>query len=134
MVVAACGNGQGRDVAVPPRDARPATVVSVYLDALDAHDIETARGLLTAQHARDVEAAQDSWFSNVESITNVRVRSPTHRVASPSGYPQRVTVPVSFELKQHHEESMPDGRTEWSYELVKTGSAGRWRIATEGMG
>lgn len=45
-----------RTVAMPPDDASPREVVAAFLDALDAHDCDTATSLATAR-ARDSAAS-----------------------------------------------------------------------------
>ncbi len=137
LLVSACGAAGAKTAgktALPPHAAAPAAVVKAYLAALNSHDIDTARQLLTVQHAREVKAEQDSWFTNVKSITSVHVEKPFGGGGTQGGYPKRVTIPVSFDLMQHQVESMPNGHTEWSFGMVKKTPSDRWLIANEGMG
>lgn len=112
-------------------------VVSAYIAALNAHDIARAKTYLTPQHAAQVAAEIDSWFVNIQAITNVVIGSDAPREAfggPATGYSQIVQVSVQFTLAQYHVESMPNGANAWSYILVRNSDHDPWLIADEGMG
>jgi hypothetical protein len=116
--------------------ASPQRVVAAYVAALDAHDIPTARALLTPAHARVVEGEGDSWFRNVVSITNLHMNRPYNDAydARQRHYRFGVSIGVQFVLQQHRAMSMPNGPTVWGYILVRNSRRQRWLIADEGSG
>jgi hypothetical protein len=99
--------------------------------ALNAHELSTARSLLTPPHERVVEDAPDSFFTNTKSITSLHVNRP---FVIHQGLPMRVGVGVTFDLQQHNVESMPNGQTTWGYFLIRSGPNKRWLIYDEGTG
>ena len=60
---------QTSDVARPALDATPEQVVTAYLDALDAHDCDTAEAMMT----ESAEDSATSWCKDVASLTDVVV-------------------------------------------------------------
>jgi hypothetical protein len=110
--------------------------VAAYVSALDAHDIVTARALLTPAHARVVQGAADSWFRNVVSIKQLQMNKPFKDPydARHLHYNHCVGMGVSFALEQHQVMSMPNGPTVWGYTLCRNSRGRRWRIADEGTG
>ena len=133
LTLTSCANGPEREVTLPPVTADPETVVRAYVDALDARDIDTARALLTTQQAALVEGAEDSWFTNTESIDNLDITAPV-RVEPSSKFPQHAAVYVQFDLTQEHEMSMDNGRQTWGYFLTRGGADERWLIDNQGVG
>ena len=122
-------------VAAPPAGATAEEVVRAYVAALDARDVETARSLVTPHHAAQVERSEDSWYRNVVSITDLRVRPPvaqTGRGSQAEGYREVVFVPVTFDLRQRKQQSLPDGETPWGYLLARNAPSERWVIVDEG--
>lgn len=120
---------------VLPVNATPEAVVRAYLEALDAKDVDTARHLLSERHASQVAGEVDSWFTNVESISDVHVgntRPESRQGAAAQGSRDAVFVPVDFTLKQKHEETMPNGPTVWGYVFVRNSAKERWLIVDEG--
>ena len=138
LLVGGCGNGPERHVALPSAGASPQDVVRAYVNALDAHDIDTARALLTSEHSKDVKGQTDSWFSNVRSIADLSISAPVTESGrsdtAAKGYRFVVYVPVEFTLRQRHQVSMPDGPTNWGYLLARNTDTTRWLIVVEGMG
>jgi hypothetical protein len=130
LMTTSCGGSSHKNVPLPPVGAGSGQVVAAYVAALSAHDLRTARALLTPAHARDVESAADSWFTNVRSITRLHLDRPAIEGAPPL----RAIVGVRFVLDQYRVESMENGPTDWSYMLVRKSPAQRWLIAGEGMG
>jgi hypothetical protein len=131
LLASGCG-GHHRAAQLPPVTANPQRVVTAYVNALDAHDVRTARALLTPAHARLVASEVDSWFTNVKSITHLRVSRPTIDRSAPPA--MHAAVSVHFVLDQYKQESMPNGPTDWGYTLVRNGPNQRWLIDGEGMG
>lgn len=127
---------QTGDVGVPPREADPEQVVSAYLDALNAHDCDTAKALTTS-HAKD---SAEMWCEEVASLMDVDVHD--HRMESPeyTGHsaPEEVAnVGVRFDLNWrpfHNDSSLPEGSTTWGYLLVRDSADSPWRIFGEGKG
>jgi hypothetical protein len=122
-----------------PGNASAAEVVRAYVAALNQHDVALASSMLTAQHLHTVKSEADSWFTNVKTITAVRIGTPVTEPTGgggdlASGYREAVRVPVTFTLQQKHAESMPNGVSDWGYLLVRNTDAQRWEIADEGMG
>ena len=72
---------------------------------------------MTVQHARSVEAAEDSWFANIKSITNVHVSPP---FPAHDQFPRHVRVQVSFDLVQDHDER-----------AITSGAAHCWSSTTD---
>lgn len=127
---------QTGDVAVPPAEATPEQVVRAYLDALNAHDCETAQAVST-----DVAAASaKSWCEHVAALTNIDVRQQTTGRPKDSGLPASdhvADVAVSFDLKWrplHNDGSMDEGPTPWGYLLMRSSSDAPWRIFDQGLG
>jgi hypothetical protein len=127
---------QTSDVAVPPRNAPPEKVVMVYIDALNAHDCETAQALM-------IEAAKDSaaqWCKDVASLTSVDVHDHFMEPPQASGHSARdevANVPVTFNLSWrpfHDDGSMDEGATTWGYLLMRGSSGSAWRIFDQGTG
>ena len=121
-------DGPRRDVAVPPTDATPAEVVSAYVDALDAHDFDTARTLLTPPARRNAEP----WFDAVDTLTNLHVLG-----AHPRGPGFRVDVAVEFDVTWrwlHDDGSMPEGTNPWGFRLERETEGDPWRIFDQGLG
>lgn len=121
---------------VLPATASPEQVVRLYLDALSVKDVDTAAHLLTPQRARDLSGAADSWFTNINSLTDVRVgtaRPEPLQGTAARGYHHATFVPVDFTLQQKHEYSMPNGPTAWGYVLVRNSAKERWLIVDEGV-
>jgi hypothetical protein len=127
---------QTHDVGVPPSDASPEQVVTAYLDALNAHDCDTAQALMTA----DAEDSAKSWCEDVASLTNVDVHDHFTERPEDSGHtaPDEVAnVPVGFDLNWrlfHSDGSMEEGATAWGYLLVRSTPDSPWRIFDEGTG
>jgi hypothetical protein len=110
--------------------------VAAYVSALNAHDIVTARALLTPVHARVVQGAVDSWFRNVVSIKHLQMNKPFKDPydARQLHYNYCVGMGVEFAVEQHQVMSMPNGPTESGYTLCRNSRSRRWRIADEGSG
>lgn len=127
---------QTRGVAVPPSDATPEQVVAAYLDALDAHDCDTAEALMTDE----AKGSAESWCADVAGLQHVEVSH--HFLERPrySGHsaPQEVAnVPVTFDLSWrpfHDDGSMEQGPTIWGYLLVRDSPDSPWRIFDQGTG
>ena len=127
---------QSGDIAVPANDATPEQVVTAYLDALNAHDCDTAEAVTTD----DATDSAESWCRKVTSLTNVDVRD--HLTERPefsgrSAPDEVATVPVTFDLDWrifHGDVSMPEGPTTWGYRLVRDSPDSPWRIFDQGNG
>ena len=127
---------QTGDVAVPPRDASPEQVVAAYLDAVNAHDCDTAEALMTA----DAEDRATSWCEDVASLEDVDIHDHFTERPKDSGHsaPEEVAnVPVTFDLNWrlfHNDGSMDEGATSWGYLLVRDSADSPWRIFDQGTG
>ena len=124
-----------RDVPVPPADAEPHTVVRAYLDALDAHDLDTAGALLTPEYRRQVGRTSGNWFANLRSVRQVRL-APAEDARSGYGvgsrYRHAVRVPATLDLRLFFDQPAGDGPMTWGFVLVKNQPGDPWRIADEG--
>jgi hypothetical protein len=129
LLLGACGSGG--EVAMPPDDASPQEVVRTYVEAINEGDVDTARQLLTPQRAKNVGAQADSFFDNVNSITKLELLP--ERPEFGSDYKFAVKIPVTFDLDQKEEMSMPDGPTDWGYLLGRNATNEPWRIYDEGV-
>lgn len=125
---------QTGDVAVPAPHATPEQVVTAYLDALKAHDCDTAEAVM-AEGAKD-----KSWCEKVATLTGVDVK---HHVMEPPEYsgrtaPEEVAnVPVAFNVNWRplrNDNSMDEGPTTWGYLLVRDSASSPWRIVDQGTG
>ncbi|KIM17641.1 hypothetical protein QV65_03505 [Rhodococcus erythropolis] len=86
------------------------------MDALNAHDVEAAKRLLSPEFEQRFESSADSWFTNIVSITNIEVGGPVPEVPEGngmSGYQQGVQVLTHFDLEQRTVVSMHNGATSW---------------------
>jgi hypothetical protein len=128
---------QTGDVAVPPRDANPEQVVTAYLDALNAHDCDTAAALTTADPE---DSSAKLWCEDVASLKNVDIQDHFSEQPNLSGHsaPEEVAnVPVTFDLNWrlfHNDGSMDEGATSWGYLLVRDSADSPWRIFDQGVG
>jgi hypothetical protein len=136
--LAACGGGgqaRRRTLRVPARDAGPRQVVAAYVAALSAHDIATAKALMTSGFAHGVESAVDSRFTNTLAITHLRMGAvePGGDHESARRYRYVLYVPVEFDLRQRRQVSMRDGEAVWGYVLVRNSGNARWLIDEDGV-
>ena len=107
----------------------------MYLTALDSHDIATARELLSAKHADEVDHYADSWFRNIDSIKNiVTTESGFPPAAHPpgQGYAETAAVQAQFDLRQKTIGSFSDGPVSWGYILGRNSDSDHWVITSEG--
>ena len=127
---------QTGDVAAPPGDATPEQVVTAYLEALNAHDCDTAAALMIA----GAESSAWLWCEDVASLKDVEVRDHVMELPEDSGHsaPDEVAnVPVNFDLDWrpfHNDGSMDEGATGWGYLLVRNSADTPWRIFAQGVG
>ena len=124
-------------LAMPPPTAAPATIVATYLRALGAHDTTVAEALLEPRWRTSVQHEVDSPLTDTRSITNIKLGAPQRAGESANGpYEgwQTVYVPATFELRQYHADSMPDGPTDWGYVVGRRTPHEPWRIVDEGVG
>ncbi len=124
-----------RDVPVPAADAEPQTVVRGYLDALDAHDLDTASALLAPDYRQHAQRTAGNWFVNLRSIRDVRLGAVQDARAGygvGSDYPFAVRVPVSFRLRLFFDEPPGDTPLNWSFVLVRQSQGDPWRIRDDG--
>ena len=123
-------------ISLPPPDASPEQVVTVYLDALNAHDCDAAEALMTA----GAEGSARAWCNDVASLTDVVVEGHVLERPEYSGHsdPEEVAnVPVSFDLSWrplHDDGSMAEGPTTWGFLLVRDSDGSPWRIFDQGRG
>lgn len=86
-----------KDVDMPRDDASPTQVVAAYMEALDAHDCDTAMALRT-DGSRDVAS---TWCGKVAGMTDARVVGQHSEAPEASGRtaPDEVmNVRVTFDL------------------------------------
>jgi len=124
-----------RDVPMPAASAEPQVVVRSYLDALDAHDLDTARALLTPEHRAQVERTSGNWFANLRSLRDVRLQpaeDDREGYGVGSRYPYAVRVPASFDLRLFFDQPAGDGPMTWTFVLVRASVDDPWRIRDEG--
>jgi hypothetical protein len=127
---------QSEDIAVPANNASPEQVVTAYLDALNAHDCDTAEAVMTI----DAKDSAKLWCDKVASLTDVDVRDHFTERPKDSGHsaPEEVAnVPVNFDLNWrlfHNDGSMDEGATTWGYLLVRDSPDSPWRIFDQGTG
>jgi hypothetical protein len=120
-----------RDVPVPAADAEPQHVVRSYLDALDAHDLDTASTLLTPDYRQQVERTGGNWFANLRSVRDVRVSAAEDArdgYGVGSHYPHAVRVPATFTVRLFFDQPTGDGPLNWSFVLVRESVTEPWRI------
>ena len=135
-LLAGCGSAtsDARHVALPAAGAPPARVVAAYVAALDAHDVATAKALMTPRFRQLVEHQVDSWFTNTVSIRRLKTGAPYAVPGVGSSVRRRFVryVPVQFDLEQRRQVSMRNGPTVWGYVLVRDRPPGRWLV--DGVG
>jgi hypothetical protein len=137
LTLTACTSTPPQHVAVPPADASAQDVVRAYVAAVNAHDLDTAKRLLTPRWAATVAKQNDGWFTNLVSITDLTVADPMPQAAADSSrldYRDVTYVPVEFTLRQRNQDSMPDGHTVWGFTLARNSATERWLIDNEGVG
>jgi len=127
---------QTSDVAEPAPDATPEQVVTVFLEALNAHDCGTAKAVVSESAKESVW----SWCERVAGLTSVDVGDHVTQRAEYSGRvaPEEVVyVPVEFDLSWRPlrtDGSMDEGPTTWGYLLVRDSPDSPWRIFDQGVG
>ena len=125
---------QEREVAVPRDDASPEKVVTAFIDALNAHDCETASQL----EATGVDIAK-GWCEDVAGLSDLRTSKPFREESQEYGHDasqQVVHVGVTFDLDWRwlrSDGSMPEGPTAWGYLLERTSDDAPWRISDQGV-
>lgn len=131
LLAGACGTSEVRPAPTTARSipSTPEEVLLAYLAAIDRNDVRTARRHLTPAHAAIVERQRDSWFTNVESLTDVHLRTVE---PDPAGG-GNVRILAAFVLKQKEVMSFPDGANTWGF-VLRRDAAGSWLIDSEGMG
>ncbi len=123
---------QTEDVAVPAADATPEQVVTAYLEALSAHDCDTAEALI-GQGTTDVAT---TWCEDVDRLSGIEVDDHVMKPADGSGAKQVANVAVRFDLdwrRFHNDGSMDEGDTVWGYRLVRDTAGSPWRIVDQGV-
>lgn len=114
-----------RDVAMPSLSASPQEVVTAYVEALDAHDCDTAEELWLS----DKDTPQ-MWCSGVSRAQIVGDTDAFHESA------RRIDVPLKLNVRWRPFKD--DGTIEgdpfpWSYILTQD-ARGAWRIVDNGQG
>jgi hypothetical protein len=112
---------QTGEVAIPADQASPEQVVRAYVEALDAHDCDTAATL----------NPDDLWCEDVESMDLIELR-PVH-----SARARHVELPVRLDFEWRpffFDVSMDDGRISWGFILERDSRREPWRIVDQGVG
>lgn len=121
---------------MPADDASPEQVTGAFIDALNAHDCDTAQSLSTPSESADAQR----WCERVGSMGSVNLGIPSEEDPSWSGHDMSVEVvyvPVSFDLDWRPfrgDGSMPEGATDWGYQLARETPTSPWRIFGQGIG
>lgn len=114
-----------RDVAMPAVGATPRQVVAAYIEALDAHDCDTA----TRLWLRDEDTPQ-MWCSDV---SRARIVGASHAVHESK---RRIDVSLTLHMRWRpfsNDGTIPGDPFGWSYILTQDGK-GAWRIIDNGEG
>jgi hypothetical protein len=117
--------------------ATPEEVVTAYVTAIGRGDVTKARRLMTEHFAQRLEGAVDSWLTNVNSITNLRIGTSRHEQDNASDgvkYFRAVYMPVDFVIDVKAEEAIQDGPMTWGDTLVKRDRDAPWLIDQDGVG
>ncbi|WP_028659381.1 hypothetical protein [Nocardioides insulae] len=122
------------DIAMPPPEASPEAVVTTFLDAVNAHDCETAEALAAEGSTEDVAGRCD----DVESLTDVVVDQ--HVSESPmahglSATDEVVVVPVWLTVNWRPYRGggvLGTGAVSWAYHLTRASTTAPWRIFDQG--
>jgi hypothetical protein len=136
LALAGCGVHNER-AGVGIDGAMPEAVVTADVAAVGGGDVARARRLMTEHFAKRVEGAVDSWFTNTNSITDLRVGMTRPEQGNSSDgvkYFRAVYVPVDFVIDVKGEESIEDGPMTWGYILVKRDRDAPWLIDQDGVG
>lgn len=114
-----------RDVALPPDDATPEEVVAVYLDALDAHDCDTANALWAQP-----DGAR-AWCPALKGIEDVDIDAAE---SERQGKRTRMHVFVEWDLTWRPFASVSgDAEDFWGFYLARESDADPWRIVDQGV-
>ena len=137
VAAAGCGAEERPPSPPPPAGATPAMVVRAYVSALDAGDEAAARRLMTPRFLRLVDGQTGGWFTNVESIRDLRVGRPilvTRGLTSTRRHRRVVYVPVEFDLTMENPSlsGFLNGPNHWGYVLVRDTPDERWRVDEDG--
>lgn len=120
---------QTADIAMPADDASPEEVVTAYLEAVAAHDCETAVDL----YHRELRCPA------LRSLRILEVRDPFVEEPEWSGRTDAeevVSVPtrIDLEWRPFADMTTQDGPQPWSYLLARPSDGGPWRIVDSGNG
>lgn len=118
-----------RDVDLPPTAATPSQVVTTFLDALDAHDCDTAQDLATEAYR---EVAK-TWCSDIASLRNAKVLQVNAVNAGDTATGVSVAFDVKWRLFRGDGSTDGSGMT-WGYSLVRESRDAPWRIRDHGVG
>jgi hypothetical protein len=116
---------QEQDVAIPPRSATPTQVVRAYVEALDAHDCDTARAL----GVPDWGPNTDLWCDDVRSVRLLSIDDDGHE-----GRRRAIGVRLDISWRLGHDDGTIEDAHDaiWGYVLCRTPAG--WRICNEGQG
>ena len=121
-------------VQLPSAQSSPTDVVRAYVRAVDVRGIATANAIQMVGPPDE----DQGWYHS-PSITNLTIEH-TPPVSAGSTWPgtrmtgYRQVSEVDTTATFRHWDGMQDGRTAWSYYLVRNADTERWRIADWGQG
>lgn len=114
-----------RDVAMPAQNASPQEIVAAYIDALDAHDCDTAEALWLSD--KDTPRTWCSDFSSAQMLGQA--------TALFHESPRRIHFEVTLRIRWRpfkDDGTFGDDPFLWGYTLTRD-SRGAWRIVDNGM-
>lgn len=120
-----------RNVPMPSAGAGPHEVVVAYLDAMDAHDCETAGALATPDY-RESARSTCRKIASVDFAVDPPYESAAALRASSTTY-----VGVDWDIDWrwlHQDVSMEEGAGSWGYGLERASRQSPWRISSAGVG
>lgn len=140
LVATACGDDDGAAAGstgattTAPSLESPTAVVTAYLSALQAGDIDAARALTTDRFAEETDAAEDSWYHQDVQFSNISLGDPEKASgsATASRFANAVYVPARFDLTQSDPVSLPNGATVWGFTLGRSSDTEPWKIDGSG--
>jgi hypothetical protein len=107
--------------------SNPDDVVKTFLQDLGAHRVSAAKALLTPGYERYMAHASDSMFTDVISLTNVKVGKVQYYGVG------QADVPCTFVIKQYRVGGWNNGPVTFAYQLTESAS-GAWKVSNGGTG
>jgi len=129
--------GASSHIPVPPSTATPDEVVAALVRAWNAHDSATVAALYDPRLLHLMIGEPEGGLEPYAQVSLIRMSAPVD-VSSGDRYgigagEQWVGIGTTLDLRGT-DGSQPDGANPVSFDLVRTGPGGAWRVIRQGLG